>query len=127
MTEAQPCALYRHFDSAGTLLYVGISRDPIKRWSQHTRQSLWVQSGFVARVETAWYRDEKTARMFETAAIADEGPIFNKLRRSKSESSAHRRRTYMRAWSLCGSPPSYAGVAIRQAAVLFAWCETALA
>jgi hypothetical protein len=29
------CALYRHFDAAGALLYVGIALDPIYRLSAH--------------------------------------------------------------------------------------------
>ena len=34
-------ALYRFFDEAGTLLYVGISNDPDVRWSYHARQKDW--------------------------------------------------------------------------------------
>ncbi len=34
-------ALYRHFDAAGKLLYVGVSLDTIRRTAQHAHGAQW--------------------------------------------------------------------------------------
>lgn len=75
-----PCALYRHFDRDGRLLYVGISRDPEKRWAQHRTQSWWVMANRVGRVSIEWFADERQARTAERAAIRLENPAHNRLR-----------------------------------------------
>jgi hypothetical protein len=70
-------ALYRHFDKAGRLLYIGIAVDPAKREGEHRRESEW--RGRIARVELEWYGDRHAARAAERAAIAAEQPPFNVL------------------------------------------------
>lgn len=69
------CALYRHFDSAGDLLYVGIAKNPEVRAKQHAKSAEWWR--FVARTEVEWHDDEATAALAERQAIAAEEPVFN--------------------------------------------------
>lgn len=57
-------ALYRHFDAAGALLYVGISLNSIQRTAQHKHGALFVDwqrvdiatraDGAKRRIESLW-------------------------------------------------------------------------
>ena len=73
----QRCALYRHFDPDGTLLYVGISVDPDTRNKQHGRDSKWHR--FSTRVIVEWHESTDLAHRAEKRAIRNERPIFNKV------------------------------------------------
>lgn len=75
------CALYRHFDASGILLYVGISEEPLKRGKRHAEESIWVQ--FAVRMEAEWLDDRATAEVAEREAIRSEQPIFNKVHSSR--------------------------------------------
>lgn len=68
-------ALYRHFDADGTLLYVGIARDPDKRLALHGYTARW--RDYSARCEIEWHETRQDALRAERAAIAAERPIFN--------------------------------------------------
>lgn len=72
---SEPTALYRHFDSAGALLYVGISLNALLRLSQH-KTAPWFRE--IARVEIEWHDTREAAISAESAAIRDEGPRWNK-------------------------------------------------
>ena len=37
----EPTAVYRFYDEADRLLYVGISRNPAARWAQHAVEKKW--------------------------------------------------------------------------------------
>lgn len=74
----QPVAIYRHVDSSGELLYVGITSDPVRRWAQHRETSVWVR--FVADTTVNWLKDRTTALRAEKQAIAIERPLFNVAR-----------------------------------------------
>ncbi len=69
------CALYRHWDTAGVLLYVGISVDTSKRRAAHLRQARWVRFHDSETVE--WLPDRSAAELAERTAIENENPIFN--------------------------------------------------
>jgi len=69
------CALYRHFDAAGVLLYVGISDAPVVRGKSHAKYSNWVR--FAVRMEAEWLDSREAAERAERAAIRTERPIFN--------------------------------------------------
>lgn len=73
MTRA---ALYRHFDASGSLLYVGVTRDPISRTNTHATKAAWYES--ITRIEIEWFGDRETACAAEAAAIQAERPIHNK-------------------------------------------------
>ena len=69
------CALYRHFDADGFLLYVGISSTPDARLQQH-RSSPWFSE--IRRVVIEMLPDRETAERAEREAIRTEWPLYNK-------------------------------------------------
>lgn len=70
-------ALYRLFDSAGTLLYVGISLNVAQRMSQHRAVKPWWDD--VASIQLATYPDRASVLEAERAAITNEHPLHNIL------------------------------------------------
>lgn len=68
-------ALYRFFDSAGALLYVGISGAIPTRLGQHHDTKPWYHE--VARITVEHHPDRPTALAFEERAIKTERPKYN--------------------------------------------------
>jgi predicted GIY-YIG superfamily endonuclease len=68
--------LYRHFDTAGALLYVGVSSDPRARRHWHNAASTW--SSAIARTDEEWFHTRKAALAAEREAIVTENPIHNR-------------------------------------------------
>lgn len=68
-------ALYRFWDVDDTLLYIGISLDPGKRWKQHREDKPWWSD--VAKVTVETYPSRSAAMDAERAAIAAERPRYN--------------------------------------------------
>ena len=66
--------LYRAFDSAGRLLYVGISHDALLRIGQHCGRT-WARHAASITFERFDSRAEAAAA--ELAAIRNEDPVFN--------------------------------------------------
>lgn len=75
--EERRCALYRHYDAAGRLLYVGITTDLHARTKAHASASQW--SMFAATATAEWFATVSEARRAELSAIRSESPIFNVL------------------------------------------------
>lgn len=69
-------ALYRHFDTTGRLLYVGISISAGTRTEQHRRASAWFED--VTRIEIQWHPNRAAAEAAEWKAIKNEKPLYNK-------------------------------------------------
>lgn len=69
------CALYRHFDANGELLYVGVTNNPKRRLSEHKCRSVW--GGQIADVTVKWMRSRAEALSEEKLAILVEAPVFN--------------------------------------------------
>lgn len=69
-------ALYRHFDAADRLLYVGISDCLSKRDKQHAATAHWHHE--VAYSETEWCVSRSVAVVCERQAIEKEQPKYNK-------------------------------------------------
>lgn len=67
--------LYRFFDEAGELLYVGISGDPELRRTQHSKDKSWWPDVMDSTVE--WFNNRDVALDREAAAIRREGPKYN--------------------------------------------------
>lgn len=67
--------LYRHFDSAGGLLYVGISLFAVYRLAQHLNGSRWADQISMITIEK--FPSREAADRAETEAIAREKPKFN--------------------------------------------------
>lgn len=78
MTNPYPpgkSALYRLYDSAGVLLYLGISRYPNERFKQHAGDKPWWHH--VARHEVVWLDSRDEALAAEAKAMVDEQPLYN--------------------------------------------------
>ena len=74
-------ALYRLYDAADRLLYVGITHDLEQRWVGHrySPTSTWWPE--VHRKAIEWHPTRQAADVAETAAIASEKPLHNKAKR----------------------------------------------
>jgi predicted GIY-YIG superfamily endonuclease len=70
-----PTTLYRFFDSAGRLLYIGVTSVGPSRWSEHEHHRKWW--ALVARVEAEHFPDRASALAAEKAAIKAEQPPWN--------------------------------------------------
>lgn len=68
-------ALYRTWDAAGMLLYIGITGDPIERWRKHARKKPWWRR--VDRITCELFPKEHLALDAERSAIRAERPKFN--------------------------------------------------
>lgn len=68
------CALYRHFDAGGNLLYVGISISAARRLGEHQR-SAWARQ--ISLVTVEWLPSRADAERREMLAIREEKPKFN--------------------------------------------------
>lgn len=83
-------SLYRHFDSDGALLYVGISMSWPARTKQHVHGSRWFDQ--VAKVEIERFSTRAAALEAERQAIKSEKPKFNIVhnREAKPKARAHK-------------------------------------
>lgn len=77
MTGADRTALYRLYDEAGHLLYVGITTYPPKRFVEHERDKPWWPQ--VARRDVEWIASRAQAETAERCAIAAEQPRYNRI------------------------------------------------
>lgn len=68
-------ALYRLYDEAGVLLYIGISHQPDVRFEQHSKVKEWWPQ--VVRREVEWFDDRPSAAASEADAIRSEDPEHN--------------------------------------------------
>lgn len=89
----QPHYVYRCFDSAGRLLYIGCTSDVVGRMQTH-RASWHVPASakvnmHTVRHETVEYPDRASARKAEREAIESEAPMFNVLHNQGRELANH--------------------------------------
>lgn len=75
-------ALYRHFDDANNLLYVGVSAAPYNRIGEHMHSSHWAER--VCTVTLEWHQSRADAVKAEADAIKNEKPLFNSQRRRRN-------------------------------------------
>lgn len=68
-------ALYRYYDDADRLLYIGITDHLIGRTLDHVQGSSWAE--FATRATIERHPTRKDAEDAERAAIKAEGPLFN--------------------------------------------------
>jgi excinuclease UvrABC nuclease subunit len=68
-------AVYRIYDQDGSLLYVGMGRNPMNRWAAHAENHAWWPRAASFRVE--WYATRKEAFDVELQAIRTEDPECN--------------------------------------------------
>ncbi len=67
-------AVYRMWDHAGRLLYIGMSGRAGRRFDQHAEKR-WFP--LVSTITLEWYATHAQARLAELRAIADEKPRYN--------------------------------------------------
>jgi predicted GIY-YIG superfamily endonuclease len=87
---AKTYQLYRHYDKAGTLLYVGVALCVLRRTIGHRTGAKWFLD--IATITVEHYADRRTALEAELAAIKAESPKHNvhKNRRARwPETAAH--------------------------------------
>ena len=84
-----PTMVYRLFNAEGRLLYVGVSRQPWYRFTQHANHKPWWP--LVAAVQMENFTSRGAALAAEAAAIAAEEPAHNGTSRSR----AHIRTRYI--------------------------------
>jgi hypothetical protein len=70
-----PTAVYRVYDAAGRLLYVGVSCDPELRLDAHSHGAPWAAD--CHRETLTWYDTRPAALAAEAEAIASEDPVYN--------------------------------------------------
>lgn len=75
MARPSRTALYRLFDDADVLLYVGIAEDPRERWNQHASDKPWWPE--VTRRDVEWVPNRADAERAEREAIISEKPRYN--------------------------------------------------
>ena len=68
-------ALYRHYDAANRLLYVGISLSQSSRLEQHMQDSKWAAD--IATIKIEYFSSRNEAFHAEKTAIQAEYPIWN--------------------------------------------------
>lgn len=86
-TAATRTALYRLFDAAEQLLYVGISTQPETRWTQHAADKPWWP--LVQHRKLEWHPNRKAAEDAELAAVQTEEPLYNTAGAKRSLLATH--------------------------------------
>ncbi|MEU0818899.1 GIY-YIG nuclease family protein [Streptomyces mirabilis] len=77
---AERTALYRLYDAAGRLLYVGITDNPERRWRQHARDKAWWSD--VEDRSCEWFDTRGQAERHEREVVQNESPLHNELLRA---------------------------------------------
>lgn len=74
---ATPVCVYRFYNSAGLLLYVGITGSPEIRFGAHRAKAAWWSQADLSRTSIFWRESQGHAEAEEVAAIIAERPVFN--------------------------------------------------
>lgn len=85
--NADRTALYRIYDAAGQLLYVGITIDPPTRFHRHEADQPWWSE--LARIDVVWYAERTLALQAEADAIISERPRYNIAGRTRHLTYRH--------------------------------------
>ena len=75
MINDEPTAIYRFYDADDVLLYVGITNNIKRRWSEHAATKKWWPD--VARRTAEWLDSREQADAAEEAAVQNENPLYN--------------------------------------------------
>lgn len=90
-TFDQKTDVYRLYDAADRLLYVGVAVNGYARLETHRREKSWWPD--VQRVVMTQYRDRWTALYIEACAIRDENPRHNVSRNALTAEIPERARS----------------------------------
>jgi hypothetical protein len=86
--EQQPTALYRLYDEAGVLLYVGITYDVAERWRHHRRNKAWWPQA--VHKQLVWFDTRREAAAAEDHAIVTGNPLHNEIKNWVSFKASYR-------------------------------------
>jgi predicted GIY-YIG superfamily endonuclease len=81
--------LYRFFNAAGDLLYVGITNSPPRRFQQHKADKEWWSE--VASITLAEYQSRAALMAAEREAVRNECPRYNKMLQSPATTNSDSR------------------------------------
>lgn len=84
------CYLYRHYDPAGDLLYVGITLSPLRRHEKHFAGAGWRH--LIVRILIEPFASREQALQAEDRAIREEFPRFNKTHNRRQHPALELRR-----------------------------------
>lgn len=68
-------AIYRHYDAASALLYIGIAKDPWRRMLAHQKAQPWADE--IASMSVEWHDSREQAEAAERRLILAERPSYN--------------------------------------------------
>lgn len=68
--------VYKHFDEEGTVLYVGVSNDPMMRTRSHEKEADWFDD--VRSIDVKSYPTREDALEAEANEILSSRPLYNK-------------------------------------------------
>lgn len=99
-------AVYRMYNAAGDLLYVGCTANPVKRFTlNHQYIAVWMQE--TTSIKLVWFPDLATALAGERQAILEENPRYN----VQEGGNSRKHRSLCQLCPKCGGPkdpgPSY--------------------
>lgn len=72
-----PTCVYRFFDRAGRLLYIGITVNPQSRFTAHAEEKPWWVEVDHSRTQLVWFDTRPEAEKVELIAVRDERPLHN--------------------------------------------------
>jgi predicted GIY-YIG superfamily endonuclease len=75
---SDPVYLYRWYSSDGSLLYIGVARDPRTRGHHHLRNAEWARWAHRIDIQEPPYESDAAAKAAEKMAIQLEEPLFNR-------------------------------------------------
>jgi hypothetical protein len=78
VTELERTELYRHYDEAGRLLYVGISNSTVRRILEHKDHADWFHA--IREITIQVFSSREAAERAEQIAIIRENPKYNIVR-----------------------------------------------
>lgn len=84
--------VYRAYDAAGRLLYVGCTRRPIARWKQHRKMGGWADDA--VRFHVAGPYNYDTGRYLERHGIRTENPRHNRDTAEEARARRERRQLF---------------------------------
>lgn len=78
MINKKTTALYRHYNTHGQLLYIGISLSAINRTKLHSYKAPWYEQ--ISHIKIEKLPTRKAALEAEKMAVKNERPLHNKLK-----------------------------------------------
>ena len=85
LSGSDKTTVYTMLDKKGKPLYVGMSKDTVRRFKQHAKSKEWYPE--VAKVKTKKYKSRTKAMIAEKKAIKAHSPLYNVIHNRKTKRS----------------------------------------